>query len=219
MSTEVSAATVNGQQETLPPHIKAVFGKPPVLSSENYELYEFILLDLAKEIRPQIIVEWEWIKDLADLIWIIRRYRLAITSILEAAFLPALKSILESTEVPSSDPKGLVSLERSAKSFLEREYLADQWYRGPEEQAEVSERLAKYNLDANSIAGQAFVMRQREIRALEMLIERAELRRDRILREIVFYRENLAETLDPLTRKLIDENLSNASFIPQQSAA
>jgi hypothetical protein len=218
--SEVAETTISiDKQRALPPHIEAMFGKPPVLSTENRDIYEFIRLDIAQEIRPQTTFEWFWVKDLADLIWEIRRYRSAITLILDAAFKPALKSVLKSMEVPSFDPTGLVSLEKSEASFLEKELFADQWYGSPDDRTEVSGRLAKYGLDAESVAGQAFVLRQEEIRILEILIERAELRRDRILREIGFYRETLAEILDPLTRKMIDGKPKDIPLITQQEAA
>jgi len=215
-SSLAEQAIVTDKQETLPPHVVAMFGKPPVLRTENLDIYKFILRDIAKEIGPQTTFEWFWVKDLADLIWEIRRHRLDITSILDAAFKPALKSVLKSMEVPSFDPTGLVSLEKSEASFLEKELFADQWYGSPDDRTLVSARLAKYGLDAESVAGQAFVLRQEEIRTLEILIERAELRRDRILREIGFYRETLAEILDPLTRKMIE---AKPTLIPPSQEA
>jgi hypothetical protein len=186
-SNPAEKASTTEEQGSLPPRIQAMFGKPPVLSTENLGVYEFILLDIAKEIRPRTTFEWFWVKDLADIIWEIRRYRSAIASIMDVVSKPALKSILESTEVPSYAP-GIVSLEKSEADFWKKESFADKWYGSPDERAEVSAKLAKYELDADAVAGEAFVIRQNPIHTLQILIERVELRRDRILREIGFYR-------------------------------
>jgi hypothetical protein len=198
-------------QVTLPPHIEAMFGKPPVLRTESLEAYEYMRLEIARQIRPMQMIEWAWVIDLANLIWEIRRYRSAIKMILDAAFKPALKSVLHSM----SDIPLIESLEASDK----RESFADKWYGSATERAEVSATLAKYDLDTDAVAAHAFVVRQTQIQALETLIERAELRRDRILREISFYRETLTEGLDPLTRKLIDASPNDVSRIAQQKAA
>ena len=97
-----------------------------------------------------------------------------------------------------------IPIVESLEAGDKRELFADKWYGSATERAEVSATLAKYDLDADAVAAHAFVVRQTQIQALETLIGRAELRRDRILREISFYRETLTEGLDPLTRKLID---------------
>jgi hypothetical protein len=217
-SNPAEKASATEEQGSLPPHIQDLFGKPPVLSTENRDIYKFILLDIAKEIRPRTTFEWFWVKDLADIIWEIRRYRSAIVSIMDVVSKAALKSILESTEVPSYAPE-IVSLEKSEANFWKKESFADKWYGSPDERAEVSAELAKYELDADAIAGEAFVLRKNQIYTLQMLIERGELRRDRILREIGYFRETLAETLDPLVRKMIDGKPSDVPLIPKQEAA
>ena len=190
--------TTTDELKKVPPHIEAIFGEPPILNTERRDIYESLLLDIANQIRPQKALEWAWVKDLADLIWEIRRYRWQITLILEAASKPALKALLKSTEVATFSYKFIAERE-------EEEIFADKFFGSSAEKSEVYARLAKYGLDAESIAAEALLMRVKEIRALEVLIERAELRRGRILREIAFYRETLAEILDLHMQKLIDE--------------
>ena len=191
------ANTIDELKE-VPPHINDIFGEPPILNTERRDIYESLLLDIANQIRPQKALEWSWVKDLADLIWEIRRYRWQITLILEAASKPALKALLKSTEVATFSYKFLAERE-------EEESFADKLFGSSEEQSEVYAKLAKYSIDSESIAAQALLMRGKEIRALEDLIGRAERRRYYVLREIAFYRETLAELLDLHTQKLIDE--------------
>ena len=190
--------TTADELKEIPPHIKAIFGEPPLLSTENRNTYELLLLDIANQIRPQKALEWSWTKDLADLIWEIRRYRWQITLILEAASKPALKALLRSTDVTTSFFK-------SEAKCAEEEIFADKLFGNSAEKSEVYAKLAKYNLDSESIAAQALLMWGKEIRALEDLIGRAERRRYHVLREIAFYRETLADLLDLHTQKLIDE--------------
>ena len=197
-TTTAPETTAIDEQGKLPSHVEAIFGEPPVLSTENRDIYQSVLLDIANQIRPQTIFEWSWVKDLTDLIWEIRRYRWQIILILEAASKPALKALLKSTEVATFSYKFIAERE-------EEEIFADKFFGSSAEKSEVYARLAKYGLDAESIAAEALLMRVKEIRALEVLIERAELRRGRILREIAFYRETLAEILDLHMQKLIDE--------------
>jgi hypothetical protein len=195
------------KQVVLPPYIAVLLGEPPILPTEERAVYESIFSEIANQIEPKPIFEWLWVRDLTDLIWEIRRLRWQKTLILEAASKPALKALLKSTEV--------CTVIKSVTECDEEEIFADKLWRSPEERAEVYDRLAKYGLDAESIAAQAFVMRQNEIRIIDMLIERAERRRDRILREIGSFREATAELLE-LTRKLIDEK---PDVPPQQEAA
>ena len=197
-TTTAPETTAIDEQGKLPSHVEAIFGEPPVLSTENRDTYESLLLDITNQIRPRKALEFCWAKDLTDLIWEIRRYRWQITLILEAASKPALKALLRSTDVTTSFFK-------SEAKCAEEEIFADKFFGSSAEKSEVYARLAKYGLDAESIAAQALLMWGKEIRALEDLIGRAERRRYHVLREIAFYRETLADLLDLHTQKLIDE--------------
>src|SRR5260370_42105604 len=59
----------------VPPVIFEIFGKPPLLRSEDPEIYSLTLEQLAEAIEPKNIIEWCWVKDLADLTWEIKRGR------------------------------------------------------------------------------------------------------------------------------------------------
>ena len=63
---------------SVPPDIEALFGDPPLLSTENPTLYRNMLDRYAESVAPRNIIEWLWVKDVADLSWEIprlRRYR------------------------------------------------------------------------------------------------------------------------------------------------
>src|SRR5262245_43720448 len=71
MSTETPLRCV-------PADIEALFGDPPLLSTEDPARYRDMLDRFAESIAPKNIIEWLWVKDVADLSWEIprlRRYR------------------------------------------------------------------------------------------------------------------------------------------------
>ena len=68
MSTETPLRCV-------PPDIQAIFGVPPVLSTEDPDLYWEMLDRFAEFIEPRNIIEWLWVKDVVDLCWEINRLR------------------------------------------------------------------------------------------------------------------------------------------------
>jgi len=62
----------------VPADIEALFGDPPLLSTEDPARYRDMLDRFAESIAPRNIIEWLWVKDVADLSWEIprlRRYR------------------------------------------------------------------------------------------------------------------------------------------------
>jgi hypothetical protein len=63
---------------SVPPDIQALFGDPPLLSTEDPARYRDMLDRFAESIAPRNIIEWLWVKDIVDLSWEIprlRRYR------------------------------------------------------------------------------------------------------------------------------------------------
>jgi hypothetical protein len=66
---------VPNQAPSIPEDILRIFGDPPLLSTENRELYFTLLCMVAQELRPRNIIEWLSLKDLVDLSWEIRRLR------------------------------------------------------------------------------------------------------------------------------------------------
>jgi hypothetical protein len=123
----------------IPPYIREVFGRPPLLRTEDPDAYDRLLSELALEISPRGIAEWLWVRELADLNWEILRTRRAIASLLNISFKPALFETLIRV-LPSS--------ERSNANEI-----AEQWFARPEGDAwmlariKVIEILEKYGLE------------------------------------------------------------------------
>ena len=59
----------------VPPDIEALFGVPPLLSTENPRLYREVLDRFAESVAPRNTIEWLWVKDIVDLSWEIARLR------------------------------------------------------------------------------------------------------------------------------------------------
>jgi hypothetical protein len=60
---------------SVPPDIQALFGDPPLLSTEDPHLYWEMLDRFAGSVEPRNVIEWLWIKDIVDLSWEIARLR------------------------------------------------------------------------------------------------------------------------------------------------
>src|SRR6516225_8268116 len=63
------------RNNSVPPHIQALFGNPPLVSTEDPNLYWDMLDRFAESIAPRNIIEWLWVKDIVDLSWEIARLR------------------------------------------------------------------------------------------------------------------------------------------------
>ena len=71
--------------ETLPSDIMELLGPPPLLATEDATLYYRILASFAESIRPEDLITWMLIKDLADHRVEIARYRQIKVGLITAA--------------------------------------------------------------------------------------------------------------------------------------
>lgn len=161
--------------------VRALIGKPPVLSSEDPEAYETMLVNMAAAAMPRDAIEWLLIKDCVDLTWEIRRIRLARAGITDVTRKEALRSILEST----LDHNELKGLDRMTAA----EIKAEDWYNGPSAKEALLAHLAKHGLDEDAITAQAYALRSRELEKLDQMLASAEKRRFATLQEMGFYRD------------------------------
>jgi hypothetical protein len=168
----------------IPPEIADLFGKPPVLATENRQIYDKLFVDLALEWEPRRTTDWLLVRDLADLSWEILRFRRAIASILRIASKEALIEIL--TQVLPGPRRSRLPQGCEALSQLDSkaEALADAWYEGPAQQEKVKSTLAKYGLDAQTVVGQVFVIRCNELEKIQRMLTDTESKRDAIIRNL-----------------------------------
>jgi len=79
--TPAGAATA-----AIPRHIRELFAEPPLLRAESRDAYDAVWSALVVQFDPREIMEWAWVRDLADLTWDITRMRRAVTSMLNISF-------------------------------------------------------------------------------------------------------------------------------------
>jgi hypothetical protein len=62
-----SKKTPSKSIRSVPPDIEALFGDPPLLSTEDPALYRDMRHRFAECVAPRNIIEWLWVKDIVDL--------------------------------------------------------------------------------------------------------------------------------------------------------
>src|ERR1700674_3187448 len=78
----------------VPPELRGIFAQTPLLSHEDPQTYCDLFRQLAHKVRPSDVVEWLWLKDVADLTWQKLRYRRLSDALLNLGRKQALASIL-----------------------------------------------------------------------------------------------------------------------------
>lgn len=128
--------------------------------------------------------------DIVNLVWEIMRWRRAKVAILNLALRNALYEVL----VEKLD---------EVEGGQETVGYLDTWFTDSRVKREVSDMLAKYNLDGSAIEAEAFRQCSPELMLIEQLLASAESRRDKVLHCIAFYREGLAQQLGDKTVQVI----------------
>jgi flagellar biosynthesis GTPase FlhF len=90
MNTKSESRTIEKQAQTvlvdaIPRDVLELLGPPPLLSTEDAKLYHAMLAHIAHSIRPEDLITWMLVKDLADHRVEIARYRRFKTGIIQAA--------------------------------------------------------------------------------------------------------------------------------------
>jgi hypothetical protein len=152
-----------------------LFGKPPVLLSEDVNLYEALLARVVAAARPRDPFEWMLLKDYADLAWEILRLRRAKAGAVNVMHKNALCSVLNKLALKAT--------------------AALKWHSDPDTKAAIVKQLAEHGLDEDVITAEAVVGCSGMLAALDAMIASAETRRNAMLREIDYHRGGLATRL------------------------
>jgi len=171
----------------IPKDIAALFGYAPTLKTEDDEIYWNCMKRIAECVEPQDGIEWLWVKDVVDLSWEILRLR-------------RLK-------------RDLIEIDREAKNATiewEREH-ADEPYVDfmsgeltPRDPANIEARKNKPFLDTETDSAELLFKHIEEYEHIEKLLTSAELRRDRILREIELRRDHMGRCLRAASDEILD---------------
>ena len=176
---------------SIPADIQALFGDPPLLSTEDPARYRDMLDRFAESIAPRNIIEWLWVKDVADLSWEIPRLRRYRTLMIERR--RESDARIEHAREYADDPDLYLSLR-------------------PPTSAQIEARRNAPRLDTEADSASLLMSEYLgTYETVDKLLMAAELRCDRILRELDFRRERIA----PLLRKISDEVIdASADAVP-----
>ena len=181
------------RNNSVPPDIQALFGDPPLLSTEDPNLYWGMFDRFAEFVDPTNIMEWFWVKDIVDLCWEItrlRRYRAQQIENARCQKIPAVEYVRE-----HADGRDLCWMDK---------------LRLTQPQIEAGRNAPRLDTEAGS-AGLLILEHLDTYETIDKLLMAAELRRDRILRELDIRRERIA----PLLRKTSDELIdAHADAVP-----
>jgi hypothetical protein len=174
-SDALAAAVLAAPPLVAAPAILDLFGKPPVLRSEDASHYDALLSRLVVAARPRDPFEWMLLKDYADLAWEIFRLRRSKAGIVDGARKNALVLILRRFDLDV--------------------LAAGKFHSDPDTRGMIVEQLADQGLDEDIITHEAVSNCSGRLAALDRLIASAEYRRNTMLREMDHHRGNLVARL------------------------
>jgi hypothetical protein len=173
--------------------------KVPLLMTESEEEFASLCASLAREIKPQGIIELTYADDFAMIVWEIKRLRRCKAVIINTAFRPALENLLGQLMRTS----GLISedlFEGRVKA------LAVSWFLDQQCKDEVTEKLREFHLDDFAIEAEAIRISSSDLEPLDRMLTSLEVRRDKVLRSIAEYRYTFAKQLRETSDRLLENN-------------
>ena len=170
--------------------IKKYLGSAPLLYEENQKYYNQITRLVIEQLRPTNILEEIWVKDYTY--WYFEAQRLS-----------RFKQKLFYTAVEDSVARVISPFLHH--NMLKVQLLARDWAsRTPTALAEVDELLGNAGLDREAIYAQILADKLDVIERIDLMIFRAEQRRNAALHDLERWREGVAERLH-----------QNGTFLPQ----
>ena len=187
----------------------------PVLITESADEFSRLQDDLKDEFKPHGAVEDFKVEEIAALIWEIRRYRRAKTTMINSDYRRVLKDLLE--RVCRQPGQSVSDIEEDT------EELAHQWFgNDPSAKQLILQRLAYFGLDEHAIEAEAMRIMAPDLERLDRVLTSLEWRLDKALRSFAEFRGVLAPSLRETAKRVIDGKvlpLSSASKNPPPRAA
>jgi hypothetical protein len=169
----------------------------PVLITESVNEFVALRKALDDEIKPNGVIEQALVDDLAAVMWEILHLRRIRAEILNGAFGEALIKILE--QVWSENFEDYVERDHAIEA------LAWQWLGNDSDaKAKVSELLAHHQLDETVVEAEAFRIRAADLERLDFMLNRAELRCEKVLTGIAAFRQGLGKLLRQVTDQMLE---------------
>ena len=197
--TSATAAIYNDAETSrfmMPPEIEYLLGPPDVTTTEIEEIYREIEAKYATLIQPTNLVEWQWVRELADLTWEETRLREAQTARLKLSQRAAAEAIFNSVKGPkhlrsdwgdSSDKMAVLAMERDPAAIKE-----------------LTRCRAKIGLDEGGIDSVAYLIELETMESLQVLLGRIRSRRTALIGDIGKRRSDLAKLLKASAALAVD---------------
>jgi hypothetical protein len=180
-----------------------------LLSTESAAEFEQLRKDFFDEIRPQGVIEREYVHDMVCLTWDVLRYRRGKAGVINAVLMEALESILKHL-VPLPPPHDLGAIhswpiEELGGRAVDIKQFKRKWF-DPKKKAQVIKLLQQYGLDEATVEAEAFRLRSEDLERFERMQAHAEARRHKALRMIEERRKEMAERLRQTSNKVLQKD-------------
>src|SRR5262249_395704 len=156
--------------------IFAMFGKKPVLATENEVAYDSLRDAIIAEVQPRDLFEHYHTRRRVDCSWEVTRYQRCAVAIIEITTKAAVTAL--GREFAKADRNGLT-----------HDQLVEGWFMDLEIRDLILEKLRPYGVDEDSVLAQAMAMRSGELARISEMRARAEAQAAAHMREIDRHRE------------------------------
>jgi hypothetical protein len=173
------------------------FGEPALVGQEKIEIYNEVFSMVASSIRPTDPIGWFLTKDVADLLWDIRRERT-----IKADIVKYYQKEIVAELISSLAPAGQLNA-ATYRIFQAGDDLT-LWETDPEARMKINKALAEKGFGESAILAQAYMRGTTQIDAIDRRIASYERRRDTVLREAGLWNDRLTRQLDQATTAIIE---------------
>ena len=195
----------------IPRSVLAVLGDPPLISGEDLGAYYSLLGQLGAECGALGILDWIWVKDIADLTWQILRMRQWMRVMIENGQKTGLAAGID--QLLSMRPGETVSATANRLADEAFSDLAPDQH-GRDGAARLSALLKPHGLGMHQIAAaNSFFQQFKSISEAEELITSLEYRRDRALRQLENRRLSLGSQLRSTVEGVIESPSAAAPVV------
>jgi hypothetical protein len=171
-----------------------LISRPALLFTESASEFEALSSMLVQEIEPHGIIEQMHVAEAAKIVWEMLRLHRCKAAMINTAFRAALKDLLVQLWDEPGEPR----------PYQESDALAFAWFSDPKAQEEVAAILGRFHLNETAIEAEAVKSLAAELEVLDRMLLTLEVRRDRALRGVAYYRESFAQRVREGSDKVVE---------------
>jgi hypothetical protein len=212
MPCSQNAASIEPADTLIPRSVLAVLGDPALISGEDLGAYYSLLGQLGAECGALGILDWIWVKDIADLTWQILRMRQWMRVMIENGQKTGLAAGIDQLLAMRPGETVSATANRLADEAFS-DLVPDE--HGRDGAARLSALLKPHGLGMHQIAAaNSFFQQFKSISDAEALIANLEYRRDRALRQIEDRRQSLGSQLRSTVEGVIESPTAAEPVVP-----